>query len=232
MLPTVITGLIWVVALFVLIPSPNDLKTPKPKRVESIKKILGTVFLGLILIFVFYFTTQGSFVESKDTAYTLLGINNVNILTPIWLVQLVTNIFVHANWVHLLSNLTLLGILSLYEREIGTQRYLILFILSGVFASFSVLLNTSPIVSAGASGALFGLAGAYVLHTALSGKSTSYLEITSRILLLAILFIFITFQTSQYQIHTNSVELTIDTWGHLLGLLTGCLLSKFLPDKL
>jgi membrane associated rhomboid family serine protease len=228
---TIIIVLTWVTALFSVVPAPNDLSIPKPEKLKSFKKIKGSVTLGLILILVYHFTSNGNFEASDDKAFALLGINNISILTPIWFLQLVTNIFVHANWLHLVSNLIVLAILSLYEREVGTRKFLVLFILSGFFASFSVLLNTSPMVSAGASGALFGLGGAYILHPVVSNSSHTTQELITRIILLAVLFIFISLQTTHQEGIGNGTT-KIDTWAHLYGLIIGSLLSKYLPYKL
>ncbi len=74
--------------------------------------------------------------------------------------RLATCVFVHIGVIHLLFNLyALLSISSFLEAEIGPARYLTLFLLSGLGGSAASYLLHARVVSAGASGAIFGLIG-------------------------------------------------------------------------
>ncbi len=74
--------------------------------------------------------------------------------------RLVTSMFLHIGLIHLMMNmLALYYIGTAVERIYGSWRYIIIYLLAGVFGSVaSFMLN--PQVSAGASGAIFGLFGA------------------------------------------------------------------------
>jgi len=84
--------------------------------------------------------------------------------------RFVTPIFLHGDFLHLISNFLPLFFLGMQlEGKIGWKRYLLLFIGSGIIAH-AVVLILSPfealgqrmdIVSIGASGAVFGLLGGY-----------------------------------------------------------------------
>jgi len=74
--------------------------------------------------------------------------------------RLVSSIFVHVGWLHLVVNLYALFVLGrLVENALGRRRFLILFVLAGVGGSL-VSFRYGPPASAGASGAIFGLLGA------------------------------------------------------------------------
>ncbi len=74
--------------------------------------------------------------------------------------RLLTCIFVHIGVIHLLFNVyAFLSVSSFLEAEIGSSRYLTLFLFSGVCGSAVSYLLHARVVSAGASGAIFGLIG-------------------------------------------------------------------------
>jgi len=79
---------------------------------------------------------------------------------------LVTSLFLHGGWVHLLGNMLYLWIFGdNVEDVLGHGSYLIFYLLSGVIATIThVLVNptsTAPVV--GASGAIAGVLGAYLV---------------------------------------------------------------------
>lgn len=75
--------------------------------------------------------------------------------------RLITSGFVHVSIMHIAFNMLLLFILGrLLEPALGTPRFLALYFASLLAGSFGVMLLDPNAVSAGASGAIFGLAGA------------------------------------------------------------------------
>jgi rhomboid family protein len=80
--------------------------------------------------------------------------------------QLVTSMFLHGGWFHLLGNMLFLHIFGdNVEDRLGHGRYLALYLLSGVAAGAAqaLALPASEIPMVGASGAIAGVAGAYLL---------------------------------------------------------------------
>ena len=79
--------------------------------------------------------------------------------------RLITYMFLHAGLIHLLINMYSLFILGTQtETFIGRWKFLVIFFVSGIcggLMSAAISLNTpNPVVSVGASGAIFGLTGA------------------------------------------------------------------------
>lgn len=75
--------------------------------------------------------------------------------------RLVTSGFLHANLIHIGFNMLLLFLLGrLLEPALGTPRFLALYFASLLAGSFGALLLSPNALTLGASGAIFGLAGA------------------------------------------------------------------------
>jgi rhomboid protease GluP len=129
--------------------------------------------------------------------------------------RLVTPIFLHAGLLHIGFNLYALFIIGPpVEARFGPRRFLFLYFFSGVSGVLASM-AFSPDISVGASGAIFGLIGAYAVflyqHRQVFGEP-------GRRLLLNLVFI-------------AAVNLLIglapgiDDWGHLGGLAGGSLLA-------
>ena len=77
--------------------------------------------------------------------------------------RVITCVFVHIGFVHLLANMWALFVLGrLAEGLFGRWTYLASYMIAGVAGSFASLLWNPMGVSAGASGAIFGIAGALI----------------------------------------------------------------------
>lgn len=86
-------------------------------------------------------------------------------LPPDQLWRLATAMFLHVGLVHLAFNLWALWIFGpLFEQLAGSGRFLALYVASGLAGGAATALFTEPrTVSAGASGAIFGLLGAFLV---------------------------------------------------------------------
>ena len=116
--------------------------------------------------------------NSSEKYLAYLALMPGNILAGKYILTLITHIFVHGGFGHLFVNMFVLFSLgSLCEKIIGQKRFLLFYLLSGVFAGIlSVVLSGlfgygigerifgSPnIYMVGASGAIFAIAGLYVV---------------------------------------------------------------------
>lgn len=80
--------------------------------------------------------------------------------------RILTSMFVHGGWVHVISNMWVLYIFGdNIEDRLGSSRYLVFYLLGGVAAAFLQVYNlpvsTEPMI--GASGAIAGVLGAYLV---------------------------------------------------------------------
>jgi len=93
--------------------------------------------------------------------------------------QLVTTIFVHGGFLHILFNMFSLFVLGRQlEPMIGRARFAALFLLSGIGGSVAVLLLAPGTFVVGASGAIFGLFAAYfVIARHLGANATQLIVI-------------------------------------------------------
>jgi membrane associated rhomboid family serine protease len=98
-------------------------------------------------------------------------------LTAIEPWRMITSVFVHLSILHILFNMYSLFIFGpMMERMLGRLRFAALFLLAGFGGSVGVLLIAPNTVVAGASGAIFGLLGAFfVIQRHLGGNNAQLL---------------------------------------------------------
>lgn len=135
--------------------------------------------------------------------------------------RLLTSIFLHFGIEHLLSNMVMLGALGMnLEPEIGKLRFLLVYFVSGIGGNIcSLLLNISfgeVVISAGASGAVFGLTGA-LLCAVLRNKGRIGRLHKKGVFALVILSIFL-----------GLSEPGVDNAAHIGGLICGFILEALL----
>jgi membrane associated rhomboid family serine protease len=85
--------------------------------------------------------------------------------SPIWL-TLLTSMFMHGGWLHIAGNLLFLWIFGdNVEHRIGHIPYLAFYLIAGVVASLAqILVDTDSVIpTLGASGAISGVLGAYLV---------------------------------------------------------------------
>jgi rhomboid protease GluP len=135
--------------------------------------------------------------------------------------RLVMPMFLHIGFLHLVLNTTALFILGrILERVYGYGRFALLYVACGVGSS-ALSMTLSSSVSAGASGAIFGIAGAMLttgyLHRAAVPRHWRR-AFGGGILPLIVINLILGYSIAG-----------IDNWGHLGGLLSGMLLSAVIP---
>ncbi|WP_176231731.1 rhomboid family intramembrane serine protease [Candidatus Hakubella thermalkaliphila] len=90
-----------------------------------------------------------------------LDIGSIHLLLP-----LVSSMFLHGGWLHILGNMLYLWIFGdNVEDSMGHFRYLLFYLLSGTIAGLAHILTnpTSTVPTIGASGAIAGVLGAYFI---------------------------------------------------------------------
>nr|WGD96680.1 rhomboid family intramembrane serine protease [Bacillus safensis] len=134
--------------------------------------------------------------------------NNVLILEGEWW-RLITPMFLHIGLTHLLFNtFALWSVGAAVERIYGSGRFLLIYLISGIFGSIaSFVFNTA--IAAGASGAIFGCLGA-LLYLAISNRKLFFRTMGTNIIVIILINLGIGFTVSG-----------IDNAGHLGGLVGG-----------
>lgn len=135
--------------------------------------------------------------------------------------RLLTCMFLHFDGEHLLNNMITLAVIgATIENVLGHFRFLSIYLLSGLGASFISSLynmNNNPAntitVSAGASGAIFGILGALIIITLLSNKLKATIK-PQNIFVIAVLSVLNGYMNS-----------SIDNMAHIGGLLFGIILT-------
>jgi len=107
-------------------------------------------------------TVPAEILTGKDIATGVLEPTPV----PVYF-TLITSMFMHGGWAHLLGNMLFLWVFGdNIENRIGHIRYLIFYLVCGIIASLSHVFvsgSDSLIPSLGASGAISGVLGGYLL---------------------------------------------------------------------
>jgi rhomboid protease GluP len=125
--------------------------------------------------------------------------------------RLLTCCFVHIGIIHLLMNMyALLYIGLLLEPLLGSRKFLMAYLLSGITGSLMSLWWHDFTVCAGASGAIFGMYGVF-----LALLTTNFIDKSARGSLLSSILIFVGYNLM------NGMKGDIDNAGHIGGLLGG-----------
>jgi len=132
---------------------------------NSARRIVPVVTYALIAINVLFFFVELSagdaFIERWSVVPSRLLANPAGDFITVF-----TAMFMHGGWLHLLSNMLYLWIFGdNVEDRLGHGKFIIFYVLCGIAATFAqVLVNpNSNIPNLGASGAIAGVLGAYLL---------------------------------------------------------------------
>ena len=204
----------------------NYEETKKAEEIFSKKTpIMTYIFIGICLVlYTLIFLFSGDLMElNPNVLYRYGALVNFNMMDNNYLelYRLITSIFLHGGFIHLLCNMYSLYVIGpQLESFFGKVKYTIIFIGSGIIGNMlSMAFLQDTFVSVGASGAIFGLLGAllyfgYHYRVYLSGV------IKSQIIPLIILNLIIGF-----------VATSINNLAHIGGLIGGVLLSMAVGVK-
>ncbi len=209
---------------------PDDFLQLKSEIEESLKEPLVKqktnypyITIGLIAVNIAVFLFMYIFTMKSDY-YTALGANCwTNVFLSNEYYRLLTCMFIHGGSDHLVNNMLSLGVMgNETETKLGHLRFFILYMLSGLISSLasalynqSIAANSNTIVySVGASGAIFGVYGAYVMITLLKNRYSGNSIPVKRVILVTFLMLFSGFTSEN-----------IDNMAHLSGLLAGIIIS-------
>ena len=195
-------------------------------RRESFKSYIRsypgiTAIVGICIVY-YLFTWLGGYLTNGYTIYSAGAFLSVPQEDPVGLSQpwrYLTSMFMHADFYHLLHNMAMLIIFGPpLERLIQTKRFIPFYLLSGIGGTFIASLIYSMLgkgqLTVGASGAIYGVFGAYLFIALFRKKMVDEQSIQTIYMILVI------------GIVSSIVITTTNLWGHIGGLITGLLLYR------
>jgi rhomboid family protein len=134
---------------------------------DSDRRTLPIVTYALIainvLVFVLLELPQG---QNLDAFLTRWGTIPTQIVAGNGLLTLITSMFLHGGWLHLGSNMLFLWIFGdNVEDRLGHAKFLVFYLFAGIAATLAqfAIAPHSSVPNVGASGAIAGVLGAYIL---------------------------------------------------------------------
>lgn len=133
--------------------------------------------------------------------------------------RLLTAIFLHATILHVglnMLNFLLLGLII--EHIFGHLRFILIYLLTGIISILASFIFAPQEISVGASGAIFGLVGAYSAFILVHRQAFRYHGLAALGWLIFVIGI---------NLGLGFVIPNVDNYAHMGGLLSGCLLGWF-----
>lgn len=188
------------------------------------KSYVNGILIAINVLYFLYLEIVGSTVDTgfmieKGAMYIPLMIQQGQYY------RLLTSVFMHFGISHLLNNMLVLFVLGdNLERALGKVKYLIFYLLCGVGANiisltFNMEMNEYYIVSAGASGAIFGVVGGLVYAVIVNRGRLEDLG-TAQLMILIL-----------FTLYHGFTSAGIDNAAHIGGLMIGILLGVILYRK-
>lgn len=206
---------------------------------------LAPITIGLIVINVLVFLYELTLGDAGlENFFRTYGVVPREILTgqdvapagpyPVYL-QLLTSMFIHGGWLHILGNMAYLRVFGDdIEKTLGQPLYILFYLGTGLVASFTHIFfagagDTVP--SVGASGAIAGVLGAYLVlfpsrqvHVLLPGAYFRTGRV-SALLLLGFWFV-LQFANGLVALSANTAETGgVAVWAHIGGFVAGAVVA-------
>lgn len=205
----------------------NDINKKNVKDAKEAEEIFSEktpyvtyvlIALNIIIFVLMYLFGNGS--EDIRTLIEFGALNKTLVLNG-EIFRLFTSAFLHIGVIHLFCNMYALYILGKdIESFFGKYKFLFMYIISALVGSFiSIIFMDEYVVSAGASGAIFGLMGA-LLYFGYNYRVTLNNSINKQIIPVILLNLLIGFTTSG-----------VNNFAHLGGLLGGYIASMAVGVK-
>ena len=185
-----------------------------------------------IIVFIAIIIFNGDLLATYDTEIMLkMGALSYNTFIDGKWYEIITSMFLHFGITHLFNNMLLLIYVGCeLEKRIGSFKYLIVYMISGMVGNIASLwyysrIGELDVASAGASGAIFGVVGCLAIYLLVIPSKNRNLT-TRRLIIMAGLTIY-------YGLTSVGIDNAAHIGGFCCGLISGFLLSKILYcDKL
>lgn len=198
-----------------------------------------TLVLANVLAFLYELQLDPSALESFIFTWGLIPAHLISDPSNAW-TNIFSSMFLHGGWFHMINNMWVLLIFGdNVEAGMGKIRYLIFYLLSGVAAGLlqTYILPTSMVPMIGASGAVAGVLGAYLILVPRSriASLVPILFIFTIVEIPAVLFLVFWFVSQLYS-GLGSIqgggESGIAWWAHIGGFAFGVLMVFFFRRKI
>ncbi|MBT2681573.1 rhomboid family intramembrane serine protease [Bacillus sp. ISL-35] len=185
-------------------------------RTESLRDFIRfypVITFIIVIHILLYLLTALPIFPSKYLFERLAGVNLYVVNGEYW--RLVTPIFMHAGFTHMLFNsfsLVLFG--PALEQLLGRTKFTLVYLVTGIAANLAtLLLEPLTYTHGGSSGAIFGLFGFYI-SIIMFRKAMMSRENSQTIMTIAIIAVIMTF-----------VQSNINITAHIFGMLSGFLIG-------
>ena len=197
----------------------------EPRPYKKPRKI-AFVNIGIVVVNILVFLFLDYLGNTEDAVFMA----HYGAIFPSFIVEqkeyyrLLTGMFMHFGINHLVNNMLVLFFLGdNLERAVGHWRYLIIYLLSGLGAGslsvYMMIRSGDYAVSAGASGAIFGMVGA-LLYIVIRNRGRLENVTTKRLGFMILLSLYLGFTSAG-----------VDNMAHVGGLISGFLLAVILYHK-
>jgi len=182
----------------------------RPVRKIGVPKMATVLTCICVIVYIALAVLSRNPITISSYWLALAGQFNYMVLKEGWWWQTFTALFVHVSLLHLAFNaFYLYTIGSSFESNYGVRFFLLTFFASGIAGNLITLALGPNIISAGASGAIFGLIGAMTMITRARYGGHMKEALSSLIILLLI----------------NSIWQGVNILAHAGGLATGVILG-------
>ena len=154
-----------------------------------------------------------------------------------WLTPLIS-VFLHGSWGHLIGNMLFLAVFgNNIEDAMGHWRYLMFYLTCGVAAAAAHVLSSpaSPVPTVGASGAISGVMGAYLLLYPTARIRMLFFIFVAQVRAWIVLIYWFLLQLFQGLAELGPVRPDVSggvaVWAHVGGFVTGLLLVGFFTRR-
>jgi membrane associated rhomboid family serine protease len=152
--------------------------------------------------------------------------------------SVVTSMFMHGGWMHLIGNMWFLWVFgNNIEDSMGHVRFLVFYLLTGVVAAGAHIATdpASPVPTVGASGAISGIMGAYmILYPRVRVYTAIVLVVIIRIVPLpawALLLFWFVLQLASGALTLGDAAGGVAFWAHIGGFAAGVALVKLFEKR-
>lgn len=186
----------------------GTLTATTPLVLVNVGMYLVTSFLG------------GNPISTGEDVLVLLGQSNYAVIRYGWYWQLLTAMFVHVNIAHIGFNMVFLYLFGKQADQLfGRRMTLLIYLASGFAGNLLSLVAGQSLLSAGASGAIFGLFGSVIMYSGKLGSGS----VRGALAEAAVMFFL-------------NITIVTNVWAHggglIVGLLVGYLLARTVSRRM